>query len=95
MATQESALRLLDRLVVIQQLGGWLEVMHEVIVFLEVRHFKVRHRIDAARSRLAPNRAERLALKPLDLSGISSSLTLEIEVLANRVIKQTHDHKAY
>jgi hypothetical protein len=58
-------------------------------------HREVRHRIHAAPSRLAPNRTESLALKPLDLSGISSPLTLEVEVLANRVIKQTHEYKAY
>ena len=58
-------------------------------------HSKVRHRARAVPSRLAPNRTKSLALKPLDLSGVSSPLTFEIEVLANRVVKQTHDDKAY
>jgi hypothetical protein len=52
-------------------------------------------RPQAARSRFAPHWTQSLALQPLDLSGISSSLTLEVEVLANRVVKQTHDDKAY
>ncbi len=55
----------------------------------------MRQRLGGASRRLAPNRTKRLAFKPLDLSGVSSPLTLEVEMLANRVVKQTHGDKAY
>jgi hypothetical protein len=89
-AAQEPALRLWGTAVVMQKLRGRIEVMLGIDV-----HRKVRHRAHAASSRLAPNWTKSLALKPLDLTGISSPLALEVEVLANRVVKQTHDDKAY
>jgi hypothetical protein len=89
MAPQEPALRLLNG-GLLKQLGGRLEVLFTIGVHLEVRY-----RAHAAACRFAPNRTKSLSLKPLDLSGVSSALTLEVEVLANRVVKQTHGDKAY
>ena len=39
---------------------------------------------------LSANRPKRLTLKPLDLSGVGATCSLEIQMLADRVVQQTH-----
>ena len=45
--------------------------------------------------RTAPDRAKRFAFGPLDLGWVRTSAPLEIQMLANRVVQQTHRYKAY
>jgi hypothetical protein len=39
-----------------------------------------------------PRWPERFALQPLDLSGIGASTALQVEMLADRIVQQTHRH---
>ena len=41
-----------------------------------------------------PHRPESLALSPLDLGGIGAAAPFEVQVLADRVVQQTHSWKA-
>jgi hypothetical protein len=54
---------------------------------------QVGYGIHAARGPFSTDRTKRLALKPLDLSGIGSALALEVKMLTNCVVKQAHATK--
>ena len=49
-------------------------------------------RLDVRRTNrgISANRSKRLALEPLDLSGVGATCSLEIQMLADRVVQQTH-----
>ena len=50
-----------------------------------------RSRFGLRRRRLPADGAERLLLQPRDLSGVGTAAALEVQMLADRVVQQTHE----
>src|ERR1700677_3439937 len=67
--------------VVVAEILGLVQMLIVVLGRLEVRR---------TNRGISANRSKRLALEPLDLSGVRATCSLEIQMLADRVVQQTH-----
>lgn len=84
--------------VVIPELLQVLKVRQMILMELGLVKFPWQRLLDAAEARradrrFAANRTECLTFHALDLSGITAPCTLEVEMLADRVVQQTHARK--